>query len=188
MCKEIEILDQWFQHHPTLTRENFEMFKTFRGYYTKTVTPQNNNRGRVLTTIGHNKIYVNVCSAVQEALKTNTSVESVIQTYYQNVKPSSLQTYKSLYLRYLNGKKEQKPNGAYAYNPTYSTFILKGEVDAVLRAIQKVEFGYVPTSTAIAESTSMDINRVRATLHQLLKENKIIKQKNGKTPLYSVAD
>lgn len=149
---------------------------------------------------GNNKVYSNLATELLNAIKQGQDTVPIMKAYYPNVKRSTLKTYRSMYKRYfaeigeidkadritVEHSGRQPPTDAYAYNEMYATYVLKREVENVVRALRKVRFGYTPTVKSIAEETDMSIGRVRAVLNTLILEKKVNVRTSGimGTPLY----
>jgi len=117
-----------------------------------------------------------------------TKRKFIIKKYYPVASDSSLKRYSITYASYLKGKpvvkktrkyrrhRRRKPTGAHGRDKPYQTWIMNDEIDAVKRAINRVEYGYVPTTKAISEKTGFSLMRTRAVLHYM-KTNEIAKSK-----------
>jgi len=83
-------------------------------------------------------------------------------------------------------EKNRRISSGLKYSKTYNTWITEREFVAVKRAIQKVAYGYKPTSKAIAEETQIPLRRVQATLEILREEGVVRRIPDGYGYIYRI--
>jgi len=151
------------------------------------------DRGRVVAQYGHTKIYENILRDFKQAKSDGYSTKRIIRRWYPHLKRSTVHNYEGTYRKHLNIEKceakvnpvvKRPPTDAYAFNEVYDTYVLKREVDNVLRAMRMVRYKYRPTAGNIADEMDMAKARVRATLNTLIKQNLVGVNKEGDTNTY----